>query len=678
MRRRFLFVILLVSLLGGLSTPRAIATAQVSAVGTAVGRATQRWFNATQETSAVESRAAAGKTETGRPGFWGWVGNIILQVAYWLLALFMGLVGIILDLAARFLDVILGVTHYARVEFVQTGWKFVRDVLNFVFIFILLAIAFSMIAGLEMFQARRLLPKLLLSALLVNFSLAIGGGINGIATCVMNAAVATLRENRAVAGAPSQLPSYLQQSQSQPRRGAGGGGVCGSSGRLGTELVTAMANSGSIARYYSFGPSSLAALAGFDINTFGTASEDPINVTGQSFDANVGALLGALSGSFFILLFLAAIIALTIIFFVRTVILLILLTLSPIPYALGLVPGAEGYGRQWWDQFLKYVLYGPITIVLLVLVIRILGTSTGTDPTQALLGELGTSTQAFTGLSAGGAKTQALIAAAFWTTFISLYIIAAILTGQRLGMLGAGMATSFGRRAALYTARGGPIGGAMWTRTGAPLVAGWKKAREETTKARTRGFFGRLGAREGMSFAPQRAKLAMERRLEEEEVKDLSARSATLAELNLARRAPARYALDKELVRDPADFERALSAVPLNSLEFNKGAKKYQERFPVRGTNFVVRMRENRAAEPKDYTEVLRGLSNTDAYEAFQRETALQDLIGRDVIKATENLARGIINAGDKSSAMKIALDPAGRLKATKPVENRLRMAGLL
>jgi hypothetical protein len=81
------------------------------------------------------------------------------------------LVGII----AQVMDLAIGVSlaGLSGIEMITIGWEITRDIANIFFIFILLIIAIATILRLESYGAKQLLAKLIIVALLVNFSLVI-------------------------------------------------------------------------------------------------------------------------------------------------------------------------------------------------------------------------------------------------------------------------------------------------------------------------------------------------------------------------------------------------------------------------------------------------------------------------------------------------------------------------
>lgn len=68
---------------------------------------------------------------------------------------------------------------------VQVGWRVARDLSNMFFIIILLVIAFATIVGYEEYNLRRLLPRLLIMAVVINFSKTITGLVIDVGQVIM-------------------------------------------------------------------------------------------------------------------------------------------------------------------------------------------------------------------------------------------------------------------------------------------------------------------------------------------------------------------------------------------------------------------------------------------------------------------------------------------------------------
>lgn len=126
--------------------------------------------------SAKSAMASAGDAVAGAAYFG--VGTIGAAVSYVL-----GLIALILTtviglLITLVVAVLIQVAQYGNIINVPTvvqGWVIVRDLCNMSFILILLIIAFATILRQENFSAKKLLPKLLIMAVLINFSRTIFG-----------------------------------------------------------------------------------------------------------------------------------------------------------------------------------------------------------------------------------------------------------------------------------------------------------------------------------------------------------------------------------------------------------------------------------------------------------------------------------------------------------------------
>ena len=70
----------------------------------------------------------------------------------------------------RFFISIAAYNNYIDVDVVQLGWIMIRDVANMFFVVALLVIAFGTILGIEEYEWKKNLVKLILAAILINFS----------------------------------------------------------------------------------------------------------------------------------------------------------------------------------------------------------------------------------------------------------------------------------------------------------------------------------------------------------------------------------------------------------------------------------------------------------------------------------------------------------------------------
>lgn len=124
----------------------------------------------------VAYAAAPAKDSTSVAGFAAKVlaaGPILLVGG--LVSAYVNLLGL---LALQMVNLLIKLAQFNNfVDFapVVTGWTIIRDVVNMSFIIVLLVIAISTILGYEAYSYRRLLPRLVLMAVLINFSRTIIG-----------------------------------------------------------------------------------------------------------------------------------------------------------------------------------------------------------------------------------------------------------------------------------------------------------------------------------------------------------------------------------------------------------------------------------------------------------------------------------------------------------------------
>lgn len=380
----------------------------------------------------VGDKITGNKTAQNKPNPFEKVGNFflyILSYSFWLTTI---LLGFLIDLSSKVIDLAFSATHLASSQTVQDGWTFARDMLNFVFILILLAISFSTIAGLETFSMRKTLPRLLFAALLVNFSLAISAAFLQVAD-VMTTTIAN-----------SVLPSSTGDSA-----GSGGKAVkCPKEKDVGCRLAVGLLNSGQIGKLYSYDNVDwLESLTGTKVGTLFTKDNTGAtfkNIDTKSFkDYSLIVVKSAMS-VVMIGVFAVAFIFLGILMFVRLVALIILLILAPVPYVFSLIPQAKKYADEWWSKFINYTFFLPIVTFFLALAIRILQR---TDEKQTSLilqfwGEKGSDVNPF--LSVGGSLVDVV--------FISLFIFGAVYAARTMSI--------FGANGALGAAKGTVLGAA--------------------------------------------------------------------------------------------------------------------------------------------------------------------------------------------------------------------------
>ncbi|MFH1187345.1 MAG: hypothetical protein V1688_00625, partial [bacterium] len=93
--------------------------------------------------------------------------DAINWVFYWIGNFF----GLLVTFLVGFLMRVAAYNDFTTSTAVQTGWKLMRDVCNMFFIVIMMLIAVSTIIRYEAYNYKKILPTLLIKAVLINFSL---------------------------------------------------------------------------------------------------------------------------------------------------------------------------------------------------------------------------------------------------------------------------------------------------------------------------------------------------------------------------------------------------------------------------------------------------------------------------------------------------------------------------
>ncbi len=210
------------------------------------------------------------------------------------------------------INILIGVAQYndfIHATAVEKGWVIVRDLCNMFFIIVLLVIAFGTILKIETYRYNRLLGKLILYAFLINFSKFIAGFWIDIGQVVMLTFVNGFKD-----AAAGNLASGLGMA----------------------DMLTLVKNG------------------------------DPGDINSSSL---FNAILLAIA-----LLIIAVIVVLimTLILLLRVLTLWFLIVLSPIAFITRIFPNTAKYSDQWWGEFNKQIIVGPVMAFFLWLALTII------------------------------------------------------------------------------------------------------------------------------------------------------------------------------------------------------------------------------------------------------------------------------------------------------------------
>lgn len=290
----------------------------------------------------------------------------------------------LLGLASDILYPLLTAGKFITNDIVRSGWVITQGVANLGFVIALLAIAALTVLRIDVGGGiKRLLPRLLIAALLINFSLIIGGVL--------------LDGSRLLMALSANL---LNQNGSEPYN-------------LGANII----NSSALLQNVFCNSTKSCWDTGIRIQN---------NSAGNAIYSSWDGVLAIAQATIFVALITGALVVLIVMLFIRHVALLILLIVSPFAYLAAAVPGAGKFATQWWDQFIKYIIYGPVVMLGLSLIAYL-------DPGASA-----------TGIKFLGSKTDGLL------NFVSLgvvvaFLVAIISAGKYLSIAGAATAVGFAK-----------------------------------------------------------------------------------------------------------------------------------------------------------------------------------------------------------------------------------------
>lgn len=215
-------------------------------------------------------------------------------------------------LTSKIVAMIIGFANYSDFvnnEQVKDGWTVVRDICNMFFILILLFIAFAVILRMESYSIKKSLPKLLLMAVLINFSRTICGILIDFSQIVMLTFIGPITEGQG--------------------------------------------NFHNVLRINTF------------LNSVASAKYENMDLTNTVIYYVIAVI--------FMLIVTVVLLAVLIAFVMRIVMFWIYIVLSPLAFLLAAFPGGQRYAGQYWGEFTKYLLNGPVLAFFLWLSLYTLG-----------------------------------------------------------------------------------------------------------------------------------------------------------------------------------------------------------------------------------------------------------------------------------------------------------------
>src|SRR3989344_521549 len=302
--------------------------------------------------------------DTPDPGTWAvitlWGINAILTAVVYFEAVFLRIAGALFD--ASFENNFTGFFKYRAV--ITSGWTISRDVANMFFIFILLFIAIATILRFGSYNAKNLLPKLIIMALVINFSMVIGLVIIDFTNMLASGFHAALVGNQTdgISGALANATGIntifdLKNSRGSSSSGWGGGFVSGVISGLGSGVIPQPAIQAMV---------NILSSAGSMLKLMVWDSKQPFQDAQRYFYV---VLMSAILAFPLLFVFVFG----GILLIMRFAMLLFMLILAPIAFLAYILPDTEGrIWKKWWDVFLNNAFFMPAFMFLLYLSLTII------------------------------------------------------------------------------------------------------------------------------------------------------------------------------------------------------------------------------------------------------------------------------------------------------------------
>ncbi|MBU4223805.1 type IV secretion system protein [Patescibacteria group bacterium] len=301
--------------------------------------------------------------------------------------------------AGQFFNVCVAISLNSEVfntKMVVDGWAISRDVANLFFIFILLYIAIATILQLSNYGTKQLLGKIIIIALLVNFSLLI---------------------TRVIVDSSNILALEFYDSISVE----GGTATSIMAGGTAKDLSQVFVS--------GFNPQNL-----LKSKNFASTIDEGV------IDTLLVVVVSMLLASILVLVAAFVLFAAGILFVIRTVTLWLLMVLAPLAFLAMTLPATKGHASKWWTKLFEQSFFAPVFMFLFYLVAKIID--------SGFLNNMVTSIDVGGGVSEGFKETFSTFAVvSIQFVFLGALMIACLVIAKQMGAYGATTMQSWGQSA---------------------------------------------------------------------------------------------------------------------------------------------------------------------------------------------------------------------------------------
>lgn len=375
-------------------------------------------------------KATAKVNEQNKPGFFT---NTVLeglkQFLMWLAGGVLWLFSWFVWLGAKLLEMsITAPTEYfggfIKAAIVQTGWTIVRDLANMFFSLILLVIAFATILRIETYGMKQVLWKLVVAALLINFSLVIAGVVIDFSNVLTNFFVKNATYNITTDGVTTPT----------------------------SDISAAILSGLKVHTLYNINVSS-------DSSTTGSTSDTP----SKQIQGEIGfttIFLNIILGIIFMLITAFVLFAAAVLFLIRMVALWILLIFAPLAWLAMILPATRSFWNKWWSEFMKWIIFAPVYGFFIYLTVSMISSD--------ILSKTASDKLVASGLPISEFTSDLRLIANY--IVLTIFMVAGLIFARSSGItgatamakLGTNLRNAGGRMTSRWAAKGGKIPGMSW------------------------------------------------------------------------------------------------------------------------------------------------------------------------------------------------------------------------
>lgn len=521
---------------------------------------------------------------------------------------------------------------YANNPGVKLAWETFRNIANMAFIFILLYIAIGTILGLSNINTKKMLARVIIIALLLNFSFFFTRVIIDVSNLLA-------------------VGFFNQVTQTQCTGGPAGSIAGAFMCKMGINSV-------------------------YSPETFENLKNAALGLPG--WDGAIKILAFGILGSIFMIIAAFVFGAACIMFIARTVILIFLILLSPLAFIAMALP-TDKYSKEWWGKLFDQCIFAPAFLAFIWAVLQIVGTlNINPDLAATITGV--TDANGLSGQPAPGAGQTFLN----FGIIIAL-IITALVVAKRTGAYGAGGALRALGGAGKWAKRQTIRGAAYWPQYGIAKLdeAVSKRAWSQTAVGSTL----RAGTTEALAKLRVGGKTAVERKKEIDVMKtryqEISKADRAIA---AAREVPETLATAKavrELAERETDAEKKATLIKRAQEAEEKAVSGAQRLMTQLSPRAVTELGKSKLFDPEimrhsttaQYMELMKSDKFTEDEKkkiSEARNKYIQDAVseyGEAYDKWMQGIAAGTIDPDDRSKQPKLAVHDDIRRKGAKELE---------